>query len=793
MLQWTGGSRRKVATSRKSAHSRQKQYFEQRKRQRQAPGQEHRTNGSDMEVLYNAEPRSLDILNMINLAVAPKPVNTKLAVSANHTVANVSDNSLLGIVTGSYSTIVEGTRLTQEAKSSYSYLPEVSQIDSYKCAGHMNELKMLGSGPEHSSSCPGRTLNETNDKPWIESTILDLLDDGSFSNGRSIPEAHVALLVEGLGKIGSQTPAHSPRMQNRFSCKSTPMSSKASKRVRSSSALETSYNVIDEDLNAMIGDFRVSPFSLKGGSWPYVGTKPTTCKSNITPSPTFSHKDQLERTSIKGKGFDACLLPPNEKYRNDNFGSFKRQFCDESYMTSSPNQIFSFEGYSLLNSSAKKFEIYGSSDVEVTDTFAGSSRNLWEGSSKFEDSAKSTPYLRCSTLEREINPSFISDSGHTNADGNFDAPAWSLLPAEDYQDNTSPLSENSNSSAAARNKSSLGFGTCSVKPGKIKAKFSEKFPKVSKDGSFMGLCSEYDDIFDDAIWGEKQNSNSTFKMLGAESMFVLDQTFPSKTSSMLDPFNSFTPRNKSMASCGYEAMSQDDHFDPILMPKTKFETLSGCEPPNDFIYPHEISSKRSDFDLDSHVPTKPSSKTKGHVQYSSSAGGGFFKEIHFNHLPKYQEYNEERGSSGKPRGKDAEKRSTSSGNAESVAGVESLDKVSEHDHSRNEILEPSNSPGVEKLIDEAEVIPAMMEELPTQIQKYVQSKLNQFQGRSSGSSHRSNEEPKATHEPETKRFQTEGGGNGDNSYQVMLQSYVLQLLCVQKVLLEASGKDIKKA
>ncbi|KAK8966377.1 hypothetical protein KSP40_PGU013145 [Platanthera guangdongensis] len=612
MLQWTGGSRRKVATSRKSAHSRQKQYFEQRKRQRHAPGQEHRTNGSDMEVLYNAEPRSLDILNMINLAVAPKPVNTKLAVSANHTVANVSDNSLLGIVTGSYSTIVEGTRLTQEAKSSNSYLPEVSQIDSYKCAGHMNELKMLGSGPEHSSSCAGRTLNETNEKPRIEPTILDLLDDGSFSNGRSIPEAHVALLVE------------------------------------------------------------------------------------------------------------------------DKFGSFKRQFCDESYMTSSPNQIFSFEGYSLLNSSAKKFEIYRSSNVEVTDTFAGSSRNLLEGSSKFEDSAKSTPYLRRSTLEREINPSFISDScidafcGHTNPGGNFDAPAWSLLPAEDYQDNTSPLSENSNSSAAARNKSSLGFGTCSVKPGKIKAKFNEKFQKVSKDGSFMGLCSEYDDIFDDAIWGQKQNSNSAFKLLGAENMFVLDQTFPSKTSSMLDPFNSFTPRNKSMASCGYEAMSQDDHFDPIVMPKTKFETLSGCEPPNDFIYAHEISSKRSDFDLNSHVPTKPSSKTKGHVQYSSSAGGGFFKEIHFNHLPKYQDYNEERGSSGKPQGKDAEMRSTSSGNAESAAGVESLDKVSEQDHSRNEILEPSNSPGVEKLIDEAEVIPAMMEELPTQIQNYVQSKLHSF-------------------------------------------------------------------
>lgn len=447
-------------------------------------------------------------------------------------------------------------------------------------------------------------------------------------------------------------------------------------------------------------------------------------------------------------------------------------------MTSSSNPIFSFEGYSVLNSSTKEFEINETSDLEVTDTFPGRSWNLREGSAKFEDSATSTPYRKRSTLKRENSPSFIWDSGHANSKGNFDALACSLLPAEDYQDNTSPLSENSNSSSAAREKRNLGFGAYLVKPGKIKAKFSEKFQKLSEDGS-------EDDIFDNAVWGEKQNINSAFKMLGDENIFLLDQTLPSKTSSMLDPFNRFRPMNKSMASCGYEAMNQDDHFDSFLASKTKFKTLSRCEPLSEFIYPHETSCKRSDFDHNSHIPTMPTSKTKDHVQCSSSGGGSFFKEIHFNHLPKYQEYKEERGSCGKPQRNDAEKRPTSSGNAESAAVVESLDRVSEHD--------PSNSPVVEKLIDETEVIPATMEELPTQIQNYVQSKLNQFHGRPSVSSHPSNEESKATYEPETKRFQTGGGSDGDTSYQVMLQSYVFQLLCVQKVLLEASGKDIKKA
>lgn len=300
----------------------------------------------------------------------------------------------------------------------------------------------------------------------------------------------------------------------------------------------------------------------------------------------------------------------------------------------------------------------------------------------------------------------------------------------------------------------------------------------------MGICSPDKNIFtgfNDTFWGKKQNRNSPFNMFGDDDIFLPSQNFPSKAASTLDPFNSFTMKNGTTSS-GYKAMTEHENFDLIPVPKSKFEIPSECEPSGDFVYQPEMFSKQSVFDFNSHIPTKPSSKDKDHSQYYLSEED-VSKEIHFTHL-------EDRGSSGKPQLKDAEKKSSSSENAESAAAAESLGKVSKKEESNNEI--PDCSLRVEVSNQEAEVIPTMLEEFPTQIQNYVRNKLDQFQKHSPVSSHPSNEESKARFEPETKKFQSKGGSDGDATYQVMLQSYALHLLCVQKVLLEASEKDVKK-
>lgn len=71
MLQWMGGSRRKVAASHTSVKKRQKQYFEQRRRQ-----QHQFTAGSGScsnDRNSSNQHQSLDILNFINLSTPATP------------------------------------------------------------------------------------------------------------------------------------------------------------------------------------------------------------------------------------------------------------------------------------------------------------------------------------------------------------------------------------------------------------------------------------------------------------------------------------------------------------------------------------------------------------------------------------------------------------------------------------------------------------------------------------------------------------------------------------------------
>lgn len=77
MLQWMGGSRRKVTTSRKSTHKRQKQYFEQRKRQQQelVAGLENNADGVNPANRHQKEQRSLDILSLLNLSTFAQECN----------------------------------------------------------------------------------------------------------------------------------------------------------------------------------------------------------------------------------------------------------------------------------------------------------------------------------------------------------------------------------------------------------------------------------------------------------------------------------------------------------------------------------------------------------------------------------------------------------------------------------------------------------------------------------------------------------------------------------------------
>lgn len=78
MLQWMGGSRRKVTASRMSTQKRQKQYFEQRKRQQQnvhMMGSDNHGESSGGGQVHK-EHQSLDIINLLNLSQYAKEGNS---------------------------------------------------------------------------------------------------------------------------------------------------------------------------------------------------------------------------------------------------------------------------------------------------------------------------------------------------------------------------------------------------------------------------------------------------------------------------------------------------------------------------------------------------------------------------------------------------------------------------------------------------------------------------------------------------------------------------------------------
>ncbi|XP_057789762.1 uncharacterized protein LOC131006604 isoform X9 [Salvia miltiorrhiza] len=185
MLQWMGGSRRKVTTSRKSTHKRQKQYFEQRKRQQQqTAGLESYSDGKRSCTLQSDYSRSLDILSLENVSAVAQGYNTSTTIGSPP----------------SYVTEAE-------------YPKKVSvhlQNNDENLVGNFSELDSFKLSVSHQIS------------------VIDLLGDGTNTNAEENSlreqEAHVAFSVEGLGQVETETPVHSPKIPGRsfLNCYSPP-------------------------------------------------------------------------------------------------------------------------------------------------------------------------------------------------------------------------------------------------------------------------------------------------------------------------------------------------------------------------------------------------------------------------------------------------------------------------------------------------------------------------------------------------------------------------------------------
>uniref|UniRef100_A0A7N0VK17 Uncharacterized protein n=2 Tax=Kalanchoe fedtschenkoi TaxID=63787 RepID=A0A7N0VK17_KALFE len=239
MLQWMGGSRRKVATSRGSTQKRQKQYFEQRRRQQQ---QNTPSSANNLEEnvcgTSDSERRSLDVLSLKTLSTIAQESNSR-SLNAPETmdvnVAHAQDK---------FDIKAPQPKIPAISGNPRNGLMESTSKEETVCNSPYNSEKSL-----KSSNC--------NRDPWkTEISVLDILDDDGLKCNfieNSMHEDHVSFSVGGLGKVGTETPLNSP--PHRMAHYGGSSCSNASRDVKLSKNL---LNDLELEMDAVIQDIEAS-------------------------------------------------------------------------------------------------------------------------------------------------------------------------------------------------------------------------------------------------------------------------------------------------------------------------------------------------------------------------------------------------------------------------------------------------------------------------------------------------------------------------------------------------------
>ncbi|KAJ8768755.1 hypothetical protein K2173_023659 [Erythroxylum novogranatense] len=205
MLQWMGGSRRKVSTSRKSTYKKQKQYFEQKRRQ-QLHQNANLTSfgaGSNGEAQTHTKCRSLDVLNFLNFSTDSQECGSHCPDGKND---EISASAVKYCINNPPIILANCIKPADSLEPKEARNPSDHQVETVSPNLHVNQNGARNG--VHEKLDPQKIANQQ------EFSLLDLLEEGE-PNGKLenslIAETHVAFSIEGLGKVGAETPVHSPQ------------------------------------------------------------------------------------------------------------------------------------------------------------------------------------------------------------------------------------------------------------------------------------------------------------------------------------------------------------------------------------------------------------------------------------------------------------------------------------------------------------------------------------------------------------------------------------------------------
>ncbi|RDY00146.1 hypothetical protein CR513_16708, partial [Mucuna pruriens] len=449
----------------------QKQYFEQRKRQQQ----NLQMMGSDSPGISGQslkEHRSLDILNLLNLSTNAQQYYPLCPKGRDDGEISIST------MPGSVSTHQPST-FTNVDTAVNSCRFEEAKVEAPLCC--QIETSPKKSAPDHHNIAFNGSPNHWKTKKKIirlpiilltffllpinlslfsdsEFSVIDLLcDDEPNATAKNWPtcEDHVSFSLAGLGKVGTETPVHSPEQRARIPYSYSPLQKDGRK-----SKLKKLNHVLDDielEMDTMMQDIEVSP--LSSSDFPFNKVRrSSTIVGNGKHFYDFTNKNGSfvrEEFFYKTENSDEDLL-------NACSGFLDEKFDNEMGYDTSCKKTFQMGSKSpeLLKTRPYKMENYAfDQDLHPKKWYycTRAYLTLWfvcirlcrSSATAMKEIDLSEPLSSFSKDELENDFDFYVAS-RARLDGNFSAQNLIL---EDVRDNSSLLSEESSSSAAVRGES----------------------------------------------------------------------------------------------------------------------------------------------------------------------------------------------------------------------------------------------------------------------------------------------------------------------------------------------------
>ncbi|PVH39372.1 hypothetical protein PAHAL_5G486500 [Panicum hallii] len=450
MLQWMGGSRRKVYASRKSTQSRQRQYFEQKRRQQQRPELQNQDNVAGGQASRDQEPRSLDVLNINNLATPISHHNE--STSADGAIPQMDCTLSDGPPTEA---IKKTTSLCNSNMKEAGSQPRLSSP-----FGHQGVAAAVNSHEEppackiSPSTNYGTRKQIQNLECQSEISLIDLVSyEGSKNKSTMRPacELHASFSVKGLGHIKMETPPHSPRPINRV----LPLPPKA---MRSTHKTKRSIPFdVTKALDSMnsINMLKERRLSAKMGSTlnesGYERRKQFNCyfpdsSENHNADLYLEDEDMFYEPQAEKEWQSKHMRSDGNLVDEDSDRLWRiDQFNSEDHFPNQREEHFDTSGYGFKDGYSPERRNSTRSSTGFKNTGIPPSHDLFYDHSLMDDDEGT------GLFELERHP---PSKKTFNSNGTFGASAWSFDTVDDSEKRRSPISEESCSSAAAMKKPS---------------------------------------------------------------------------------------------------------------------------------------------------------------------------------------------------------------------------------------------------------------------------------------------------------------------------------------------------